>query len=113
MVTNWPWLEDRKKPGSSNPTKIMLMDKDQKGWEKIWKKLPCPPKIQFFGWKCLHELIPTNVFRVKRRVATISLCPMCNAEDESLIHLLFSCLPLLVGEPIWQESFENPRRQHL
>ncbi|KAK9119326.1 hypothetical protein Scep_017419 [Stephania cephalantha] len=83
-------LEELKKSGHSSSSTTTLLGTEQKGWNKIWK-LPCPPKVKIFIWKCLHDLIPINEFRVRRKIANKSLCPMCLDDQETLIHLLFLC----------------------
>ena len=43
-------------------------------------------------WRACHNLLPTKANLFKRRVTDSLLCPICNLEDESVEHVVWSCL---------------------
>lgn len=44
------------------------------------------PKIRHFLWLCNHASIPTKQVIKKRGINCTVLCPLCNAQVESIIH---------------------------
>ena len=62
-------------------------------WGKIWKNLKlnkCENKIKDFQWKCIHNVINTNV-RLRLMRKGNGVCKMCNEEEETQFHLFWEC----------------------
>ncbi|CAN1163874.1 hypothetical protein LINPERHAP2_LOCUS25246 [Linum perenne] len=64
---------------------------DAGAWNSIWS-FPVPPKLQFFIWKCILGILPTRVALCTRIKDIVRLCPVCAYTDETVSHLLLSCL---------------------
>ncbi|MED6205429.1 hypothetical protein PIB30_118394 [Stylosanthes scabra] len=73
------------------------MWQEYENWLWIWK-LRIPEKIKTLIWLCLHEALPTNVFRFNRGVVSSMLCSRCNLYPETVLHCLRDC-PM--ARPIW------------
>jgi hypothetical protein len=58
--------------------------------EKLWK-LNIPLKINFFGWRVLHGLIPCLGILANRHIATTSGCPVGASGCEDIMHMVFTC----------------------
>ena len=58
--------------------------------KKIWK-LKVPPRMQIFGWLTYHGKILTAENLQKRGWNMPSMCVMCRAQCESIIHLFTEC----------------------
>ncbi|KAH0994404.1 hypothetical protein GBA52_018268 [Prunus armeniaca] len=59
-------------------------------WKNIWKA-EVPPKIKNFLWRATHDRLPTAMALHKRKIARTPLCPICQAHEESIEHLLLFC----------------------
>ncbi|GLU14963.1 hypothetical protein SLE2022_314970 [Rubroshorea leprosula] len=59
-------------------------------WKSIWK-LRVPPKVQLFIWRTCHNALSSQVNLYRRGVVESPLCSSCQAKDENIPHLLFSC----------------------
>ncbi|KAL3833965.1 hypothetical protein ACJIZ3_008701 [Penstemon smallii] len=63
----------------------------QKDWKWIWS-LRVPPKVKIFLWRFCHNALPTRMALSRRGVSIMdTLCPVCNTEDENLIHTFLHC----------------------
>ena len=49
------------------------------------------PKIRHFLWLCNHASIPTRQVIKYRGIDCSVLCPLCNAQEESIIHTFRDC----------------------
>lgn len=59
-------------------------------WNLVWS-LDVPEMIKIFLWKCLKGILPIRK-NVASRLHHISpICPLCEADSESLDHLFCSC----------------------
>ena len=58
-------------------------------WSWIWK-IPIPPKIKLFLWKCAHNRVPSCAFIFKHANLAAQACPRCGLQ-ETTIHLLRDC----------------------
>lgn len=60
-------------------------------WKQFWKKMKTQPKIHTFAWKVLHNglVVFSCLARFNNHIHNI--CSLCNSEEESVNHLLFSC----------------------
>ena len=56
----------------------------------IWK-WQGPERIKLLLWKVAREILLTNLTRNSRGMAPNDLCPICNAEPESIIHTIRDC----------------------
>lgn len=59
-------------------------------WSNVWA-LPVAGKIKTFMWKALHDIVPTMEAQYKKKICLSPLCPICQEEVESPIHLLARC----------------------
>jgi hypothetical protein len=57
-------------------------------WKAIWK-LGVPRPMKMFMWRACHNLLPTRVNLVKRKVIDNALCPCCGRENETVLHVLW------------------------
>ncbi|KAE8708292.1 hypothetical protein F3Y22_tig00110348pilonHSYRG00365 [Hibiscus syriacus] len=61
--------------------------------EGIWNEVARAkvlPKIKIFGWRLCHEAIPSGL-KIKQAKLGDGLCPLCNREVESALHVLKDC----------------------
>nr|KYP57109.1 Putative ribonuclease H protein At1g65750 family [Cajanus cajan] len=63
---------------------------EETNWAWIWRTC-LPASIQFFLWQICHEALPTRETLVHRGIIDNSNCPMCNAQQETLLHCLLEC----------------------
>ena len=85
-----------------------LADCDLESHESIdWKSVYLSPfkctkttKLIIFQYKLLHRRLSTNSFLKKIGIRQSDLCTFCKTEEESLIHLFWSCR---VTSLFWQE----------
>lgn len=59
-------------------------------WKWMWR-LNIPPKLKFFIWQCLHEMLPSRVLLNKRGTSLPQECPLCLSFPETTEHLLGHC----------------------
>ena len=57
----------------------------------VWK-IPTLPKIRCFLWQCCHLSILVREIFASRGMNISHLCPLCNNEAKSIIHMLRDCL---------------------
>lgn len=67
-----------------------------------------PERVRVFIWLVSHQVIMTNVERVRRHVGDNAICQVCNGAEESILHVLRDC-PAMSG--IWLRLVP-PRRRH-
>jgi hypothetical protein len=60
-------------------------------FEHIWKTW-APPKCRFFLWLAAHDHCWTTDRLVKRNLPHLSLCLLCDQEEETINHLLVECV---------------------
>lgn len=56
-------------------------------WKTLWK-VNAPPKLRHFMWKSFHGALPTMVNLFRRKSAQSPICPICNACEETIEHLI-------------------------
>uniref|UniRef100_A0A2N9IFR8 Uncharacterized protein n=1 Tax=Fagus sylvatica TaxID=28930 RepID=A0A2N9IFR8_FAGSY len=66
-------------------------------WKKIWS-VKVPFKIRNFLWRVCIDALPTLVKLQRRTIVSTACCSFCQAEDEDIMHALWTC-PLLM--PLW------------
>jgi len=82
-------------------TRILLKESSQEGegsnprssskvWARIWK-LHIPNKINVFGWRACHNILPTYERLWQRRIIENDMCPICKRFPETTIHALWEC----------------------
>ena len=49
------------------------------------------PKIIHFLWLCLHNSVPVKGVLASGGISCSSLCPVCNKQEENIIHVLYDC----------------------
>ncbi|CAN1347905.1 Putative ribonuclease H protein At1g65750 [Linum perenne] len=59
-------------------------------WKWLWS-LSLPPKIKFFLWRCVHNILATTANLHRRNCAPSPTCQLCSAQEESTLHCLFFC----------------------
>ncbi|XP_026460009.1 uncharacterized protein LOC113360757 [Papaver somniferum] len=58
--------------------------------KEFWK-IETWPRVQHFWWKCLADILPTNV-RLSIQCGYINrTCPLCMQHEETTVHVLFMC----------------------
>jgi hypothetical protein len=69
-------------------------------WKTCWK-MKVPNVVKMFLWKACHNLVPTKANLAKRGVISTSTCPLCEREEETVEHILWSCP---TAQDVWGES---------
>lgn len=59
-------------------------------WTALWK-LKVIPKVRVFWWRVLRGILPDYATMKYRHIRTTSLCDLCKATDEDLMHALVHC----------------------
>lgn len=59
-------------------------------WNWLWK-LPIPANAQFLLWQVCHGALPTRKILMQRGVCATNSCPLCNNQEEDVIHWIFTC----------------------
>ncbi|KAL8525151.1 hypothetical protein ACS0TY_014680 [Phlomoides rotata] len=83
-------------------------------WSRIWD-LHVPPKVRYFMWKVIHDILPTSINLVSRFVDVDPFCRRCGHEIETEDHILysgvlcpmiseFSSAKLAASEQVWRGS---------
>lgn len=63
---------------------------EEQMWNSGWK-LSVVPKVRVFWWRALRCILPDEATLKRRHIKPISLCRVCLAEEESLMHALLHC----------------------
>ena len=56
-------------------------------WRKLWN-LNVPNKVKNFIWRAAHNVLPTTITLISKRVDVPSTCSVCNAYEETILHSL-------------------------
>jgi hypothetical protein len=59
-------------------------------WTSIWE-LKIPNAEKLFLWKACHDILPTKVNLCKRKIIDDPVCPLCEREAETVLHVLWQC----------------------
>ncbi|KAH9717145.1 putative reverse transcriptase/RNA-dependent DNA polymerase [Citrus sinensis] len=59
-------------------------------WRKLWN-LKVPKKVKNFIWRAAHNVLPTAINLISKRVDVPSTCSVCNAYEETVLHSLVTC----------------------
>ena len=49
------------------------------------------PKLIIFQFKIIHNILPTQSSLFRAGIKDSDICPLCNYESQSLLHMLFTC----------------------
>lgn len=60
-------------------------------WERIWKNR-APGKCKFFMWLVANNKCWTTHCLTRRGLAHLECCPLCDQVEETIDHLLVSCV---------------------
>ena len=59
-------------------------------WRRLWR-LDVPSKVKNLMWRAANNVLPTADNLRSRKVQVPSLCSVCNAFNESVLHTLVDC----------------------
>ncbi|KAM6568466.1 hypothetical protein CsatB_016451 [Cannabis sativa] len=59
-------------------------------WKDFWQ-IKVPQKVLHFGWRAITGCLPTKVQLQTKHVVVPLSCPFCNAERETISHVLIEC----------------------
>ncbi|CAH9131175.1 unnamed protein product [Cuscuta epithymum] len=69
-------------------------------WSWVWKIRTCE-KVRCFLWLVMKNKLLTNVERGKRHISEDTVCPLCNEDEETVLHIIRDC-PFAVA--VWRKS---------
>lgn len=78
-------------------------------WHLLWR-IKAPPKTLNVVWRALSGCLPTKVQLQTKQVSVLSLCPVCNMEEESIMPNLVSysfarqCWSLVLPGITWHDN---------
>jgi hypothetical protein len=72
-------------------------------WKSVWK-VRGPPVIKLFLWKACRNVLATKENLHRRTIISDPLCPICELENESVGHILWSCGS---AKDVWLESIRK------
>ena len=75
----------------------------KKFWNRLWK-LNIRNKVKFFLWRACTDSIPTMFNLHKRRIVPSSVCCLCHAGKESVLHALWFCQDICL---VWGSCFTS------
>lgn len=56
-------------------------------WKVIWR-IKAPPKVLNMVWRAFSQCLPTKVNLYAKYVPVTTMCPICNGEEETILHVL-------------------------
>ncbi|KAF5475845.1 hypothetical protein F2P56_007609 [Juglans regia] len=59
----------------------------KKVWQQIWHS-NVPPSDKVFLWRACLDALPTQSKLFQKRIVDNPLCPICNLEEENVVHVL-------------------------
>jgi ribonuclease HI len=59
-------------------------------WKACWN-LQSPNVVKMFLWRALNNLLPTRHNLRCRGINLVSVCPICESEEEDILHVLWKC----------------------
>ena len=60
-------------------------------WRKIWN-LEVPSKVKIFLWRAAMNVLPITDNLIRKRVEVMSICSLCNQQNETVVHALVNCV---------------------
>ncbi|XP_042962692.1 uncharacterized protein LOC122296963 [Carya illinoinensis] len=73
-----------------NQGESSVEEKRDDRWNRIWD-LKVPGVTKLFIWRAANNLLPTKENLYKRKVIEEKRCPLCDAEEETIMHALWEC----------------------
>lgn len=71
--------------------KILWNERDRSNlWRILWR-FKAPAKVLNVLWRAATDCLPTLVMLNQKQVPVLCTCPICNVEDETIIHALVCC----------------------
>ncbi|WVZ82473.1 hypothetical protein U9M48_029730 [Paspalum notatum var. saurae] len=105
----WRWTADGSYSSSSAYQLFFAGRTPLAGAPKIWKA-SAPPKVKFFCWLVLHGRPWTAERRHRHGLQACAACALCSQEDESIDHLLTSCV---FTRQVWHQLLSRVGLAHL
>ena len=62
------------------------------------------PKVQYLQFRFIHRILATNTYLYKLNLSDTKICSFCNENDETLVHLFWSCSRI---QSFWSELFHK------
>ncbi|KAF5475420.1 hypothetical protein F2P56_007226, partial [Juglans regia] len=62
----------------------------KKVWQQIWHS-NVPPSEEVYLWRACLDALPTQSKLFQKRIVDHPLCPICNLEEETVVHVLWGC----------------------
>ncbi|XP_074374117.1 uncharacterized protein LOC141714499 [Apium graveolens] len=59
-------------------------------WFKLWR-IKAPAKVLNLVWRSLSYCLPTMTMLAQKHVHVLRICPVCQDEDEPIMHALVGC----------------------
>jgi hypothetical protein len=59
-------------------------------WKILWK-LDVPAKVKKNCWRNMHGILPLKAILLKRHIGTSGVCPLCQSDEEDILHMVFKC----------------------
>lgn len=95
---SWYWGTEKSDNYSVKSAYAMLQDShnsvhysNNSGfWRRLWN-LKIPAKVKQFLWSAATECLPTRSRLIEKRVRLNAICPMCNEDVESSMHIFIQC----------------------
>ncbi|KAL5569001.1 hypothetical protein UlMin_025576 [Ulmus minor] len=69
-------------------------------WNALWN-VSIPPKVKVFGWRAIHDILPTSWNLRSHHIPATASCALCGYGMETTSHSLFLC-PLM--KPFWKST---------
>ncbi|KAG7576302.1 Ribonuclease H domain [Arabidopsis thaliana x Arabidopsis arenosa] len=76
-------------------------------FKQVWA-VKAPERVRVFIWLVTHQVIMTNMERMRRHIGESAICQVCKGAEESIIHVLRDC-PAMAG--IWVRFIPQRERQ--
>lgn len=71
-------------------TAIGTSQTDQQMWTTLWE-VKVMPKVRVFWWRVVHGILPDEATLKHRHIKPLSICNVCLAKEEDLMHALIHC----------------------
>ena len=65
-------------------------EREVKLWKKIWAT-KIPSKIQICAWRITHNFLPVLANLFKKRICSLTICPLCGLHEKTTIHAIRQC----------------------
>ena len=69
---------------------VVQQDHEKGLWKKIWA-LECPNKVRNLIWRACHNSLHSKCNLLRRRLISEQCCDHCKAENEDVLHAVWSC----------------------